>query len=148
MAVKYYIDEKNRTVIAVLKGTRFDAHKTIMKKVGRCEESFFGFTENFNTLIPDSFTGRAKCSESDVWDVEIGKMIAKQKCLEKYYRAKDRAIFTWYKNAQQKMKNMSCLIDDIQKSEKFSEKRKRALENLIEAKFYLDQAVREYELSL
>ena len=46
------------------------------------------------------------------------------------------------------MKNMSCLIDDIQKSEKFSEKRKRALENLIEAKFYLDQAVREYELNL
>lgn len=148
MAVKYYIDEKNKTVVAVLKGTKFDAHKSIMKKVGRCEESFFGFTDNFNTLIPDSFTGKAKCSENDVFDVEIGKMIAKQKCLEKYYRAKDKVIFTWYKNAKQKMNNMACLVDEIKRSEAFSQKKKKALEDLIEAKFYLDQAMKEYEKTL
>ena len=145
MAIKYYIDEENKTVVAVLKGTMFDAHKTIMKCVGRSEESFFGCTPTWNTLIPDSFTGKAKCSEHDVWDVEIGKAVAKQKCLEKYYKAKDNAIFKWYENARMKMSKMDALIFDIEESRKFSRRKREAIENLIEARYILNETIKKYQ---
>ena len=65
MAVEYIINEEKRTVVAMLKGTELDAHKAIMRQVGDAEESFFGFNSNWTTLIPDSFTGKAKCDPRD-----------------------------------------------------------------------------------
>lgn len=125
MAVEYIINEEKRTVVAILKGTELDAHKAIMRQVGDAEESFFGFNSNWTTLIPDSFTGKAKCDPRDEFSLDEGKKIAKARCMERYYRAKDVAIKTWYKNARVKMGRVEKLVRDIDTARLFKERKQK-----------------------
>lgn len=40
----------------------------------------------------DSYYGIAKCADTDTFDVEKGKEIAKKRLLKKYYRTQERAL--------------------------------------------------------
>lgn len=126
MAVEYIVNPEKRTVVAILKGTELDAHKAIVRQVGEADESFFGFNSNWTTLIPDCFVGKAKCDPRDEFSIDEGKKIAKARCMEKYYRAKDSAIKQWYKNACVKMKRVERLVKEIDTARLFSQRRKKA----------------------
>ena len=89
MAIEYIINEENRTVKAIIRGTENDA-KHIFKKMQKRFDPTYKmttlFTKNANKkwLMSTSYRGTAKCSENDIWDVEAGKSLARQRCINKY----------------------------------------------------------------
>lgn len=113
--ISYKIDKQKRTVTAKLTKTRFDVVNEISKRLGH-NESYVLFGTEFRSqlkdvLLPKCFTGKAVCNEKDEFNVDIGKQIAKQKCLDKYYKAKDNA----YKNWLERAKHNISLVEDFWK---------------------------------
>ncbi len=88
---KYTVLKDQRKVIAVFTGADEDAFKYINKrlpdylKMGRCPDEL---------KMPFKFTGVAKCDPNDEWDEELGKVIAENRALIKYYNT----IVTIYAN--------------------------------------------------
>lgn len=134
MAVEYVINRDKKTVVAILKGTRFDALKSVAKCVDNNYNVSFGTDESgYSILISDMFVGKAKCSDDDVFDESIGKYIAKKKCMEKYYRAKDNAIKQWYSRAKDRMNRVEYFIKKAERSKTFNNQKNIAYENYYKA---------------
>lgn len=89
MAIEYIVNEEKRTVEAIIKGTENDAihifHK-MQKRFAPTYKMVTYFTKNSTEKwrMSTQYRGVAKCMETDVWDVEIGKKIARQRCINKY----------------------------------------------------------------
>lgn len=93
MSIRYVINEEKRTCVAILENTKYDAISKI-NKMCKSEARFSDEAEihvysykNSKYKIPNRFVGVAKCSPEDVWDVEVGKRIAREKLLDKYHKA-------------------------------------------------------------
>ena len=93
MAVKYYVDEKNRKTIAVLEGCRWDAINRIRKLTnGEMYVGVWSLSRKDIAIMPDVFRAVVTCSEHDEYNVEEGKAQAKQKLMRNYHRAMDKRI--------------------------------------------------------
>lgn len=116
--IRYYVNEKKRTVSAVLGGVgenvKGDALKYYFKGSGYFIKPF-PYIQSF--YINDKYVGVAKCHPDDAFDVETGKEIAKAKCLSKYYRDRDRAVVDiWQHVVDANQKVVEHLLDDMSNS--------------------------------
>lgn len=89
MAIKYFVNEEKRQVIAVLENTRYDAINKIEKMLGDTEFCFCGGKKY---LMPNEFRAVVQCDERDEFDPEVGMRIAKERILTRYYPALDKRV--------------------------------------------------------
>ena len=88
--IEFKVDEKNKIVIAKLTGCSCDII-TEMEKSNRSH----GFNSTIsiwceNAYLNDVYIGKCRFEKEEPFDSELGKTIAKKRCLEKYYIAKDK----------------------------------------------------------
>ena len=108
--IKYFVNEEKRTVVAKFENTfvltdkgvweKYIANhicKTISKTKGGIDlylndrNIYYKFIEDA-IKQNNSYYGIAKCADTDTFDVEKGKDIAKKRLLKKYYSTQERAL--------------------------------------------------------
>lgn len=89
MAIKYFVNEKKRQVIGVLSNCQWDAIRKIDKMIAGTE---FCFCPSEKYMMPSEFRAVVQCDERDEFDPEIGKRIAKERILDRYYPAIDKRV--------------------------------------------------------
>ena len=108
--IKYFVNKEKKTVVAKFENTfvltdkgvweKYIANhicKTINKTKGgndlylNDKNIYYKFIEDA-IKQNDSCYGIAKCADTDTFDVEKGKEIAKKRLLKKYYRTQERAL--------------------------------------------------------
>ena len=89
MAIKYFVNEEKKQVIGVLSGCRWDAINKIDKMMGDTE---FCFVPSKKYQMKNEYRAVVCCDERDEFDVEVGKTIAKQRIMERYYSALDKRV--------------------------------------------------------
>ena len=108
--IKYFVNKEKKTVVAKFENTsvltdkgvweKYIANhicKTISKTKGGInlylndKNIYYKFIEDA-IKQNDSCYGIAKCADTDTFDVEKGKEIAKKKLLKKYYSTQERAL--------------------------------------------------------
>lgn len=107
--IKYYIDEEEMTIVAVMTNCEYDAIK-ILDKNGLLEIS----NQNFNLdnfMINTVYRGKAKCSPEDEWDEEEGMRIARNRMLANYYRARTMALMRAESALKKILDDIGCAID-------------------------------------
>ena len=87
--VKYFVNEEERVVVAVLENTRWDAYNKICKMT---RDTDFCVVPKDKYMMHSSYRAVVTCDERDEFDVEIGKKIAKERVLDHYYAALDRRL--------------------------------------------------------
>lgn len=87
MAIQYEIDKKNQTVTAKFTGCRFDAVRKINKALrqGHCE-IVIDWEFDSKYLMASTYSATVKCHAPDIFDVETGRQLAKEK-LKSHYMA-------------------------------------------------------------
>jgi nitrogenase subunit NifH len=108
--IKYFVNEEKKTVVAKFETTYVLTDKGVWEKyianhicktisktkdgIDLClndKNIFYKFIEDA-IKQNDSCYGIAKCADTDTFDVEKGKEIAKKRLLKKYYRTQERAL--------------------------------------------------------
>ena len=121
--IKYFINEEKKTVVAKFEDNlgNTDKHvwqkhianhidKTISKTKGGYElylntkGIYYKFIEDA-IKQNDSYYGIARCADTDIFDIEKGKDIAKKRLLKKYYSTQERALL-----------NILCALNDVQQA--------------------------------
>lgn len=108
--IKYFVNKEKKTVVAKFENTsvltdngvweKYIANhicKTISKTKGGINlylndrNIYYKFIED-SIKQSDSYYGIARCADTDIFDVEKGKEIAKKRLLKKYYNTQERAL--------------------------------------------------------
>ena len=108
--IKYFVNKEKKTVVAKFENTsvltdkgvweKYIANhicKTISKTKGGIDlylsdrAIYYKFIDDA-IKQNDSYYGIAKCADTDTFDVEKGKEIAKKRLLKKYYSTQERAL--------------------------------------------------------
>ena len=106
--IKYFVNKEKKTVVAKFENTSVlkdegvwekyivnHICKTISKTKGGIDlylnDKYYKFIEDA-IKQNDSCCGIAKCADTDTFDVEKGKEIAKKRLLKKYYSTQERAL--------------------------------------------------------
>ena len=92
MAIKYFVNEEKRQVIGVLSNCQWDAIRKIDKMIADTE---FCFCPSDKYMMPKEFRAVVQCDERDEFDPEVGKRIAKERILDRYYPALDKRVNKW-----------------------------------------------------
>ena len=84
---KFYINEKRRQVICVIPDTREDFIEYALRHF-----SWMYWADPMDAYrnelrMPNSFMGKAVCSDDDEWNEELGKTIAYSRAKAKYYKS-------------------------------------------------------------
>lgn len=98
-SIVYFINEDKRTVVAVLDNLQESLIPSITKDIAKAgiganvDNVAYGLLPLLRqagkaSLLPDRVTAKAVCSESDPWDVEFGKQLAKARLLKTAVRYK------------------------------------------------------------
>lgn len=106
---KFYVDEEARTVVCVIPDTK-DMVLDFLTDHAR----FSDFDLDFGTewklknelLMPNSFMGKAVCSEEDEWDEDTGRLIA-------YSRARNKCYTSFFKRANAYVQALDRRLGDI-----------------------------------
>ena len=80
--IKYYYKPSTKQTFAVLRGCQLDAVNKISKMTGNIREVCL--TTDY--LMKDTYRVSVKCSDSDEFDVEKGKEVARNRVLMSYYK--------------------------------------------------------------
>ena len=91
---RFYVNEDERTVVCVVPKTQdmvldfirenFEYHDIdLYEAINFWDGNFYTKT----LQMPRNFIGKAVCSKDDVWDEELGRMIAFSKAKEKCYKS-------------------------------------------------------------
>ena len=89
MAIKYFVNEEKRQVIGLLNNTKWDAIKKIHNMMYGTD---FWLSNCNKYMLPREFKVIVQCDPSDEFDVEVGKKIAKQRILDRYYASLDKRV--------------------------------------------------------
>ena len=89
MAIKYFVNEEKKQVIGVLSGCRWDAINKIDKMMSDTE---FCFVPSKKYQMKNEYRAVVCCDERDEFNPEVGKTIAKQRIMERYYSALDKRV--------------------------------------------------------
>lgn len=108
--IKYFVNKEKKTVVAKFENTsvltdkgvweKYIANhicKTISKTKGGADlyltdrNIYYKFIDDA-IKQNDSYYGIAKCADTDTFDVEKGKDIAKKRLLKKYYSTQERTL--------------------------------------------------------
>lgn len=87
--IKYFVNEEERVVAAVLENTRWDAYNKICKMV---RDTDFCVVPKDKYMMHASYRGVITCNPMDEFNVEVGKKLAKERALEHYYSALDKRL--------------------------------------------------------
>jgi hypothetical protein len=87
--IKYFVNEEERKVVAVLENTRWDAYNKICKMT---RDTDFCVVASEKYMMPSEFRVVVQCDERDEFDPEIGKKIAKKRILKNYYASLDKRV--------------------------------------------------------
>lgn len=83
--IHYHVNEEKGVVVAVLEGVEYDAIVLLMGK-----NEYLSYFSRWPRIQPfmlkDKYVGKAKCMERDVFNIEVGKELAKERLLLKYYK--------------------------------------------------------------
>lgn len=108
--IKYFVNKEKKTVVAKFKNTSVLTDKSVWEKyIANHICKTISKTKGGNDLYlsdraiyykfidyaikqNDSCYGIAKCADTDTFDVEKGKEIAKKRLLKKYYSTQERAL--------------------------------------------------------
>ena len=85
MAIKYYVNPKKQQTIAVLNGCSMDC----INKIDKTMHNFDWCWCTKKYIMPDSFRAVVRCADGDAYDEELGKRLAKEKLMRKYYKHLD-----------------------------------------------------------
>lgn len=80
---RFFIDEEKKIVICKLE----NCHDSVI-----CDMCRKGYPGHEKMLIDYEFTGKAKCSPEDTFDVEVGKKIAYKRAIAKMAKAQKRVL--------------------------------------------------------
>ena len=113
MAIKYYPVPEKRQIIAVMTNTQEDALNKIRKTMHETGFAFFGrsLNEYDKYMMPDTFKVILTCNEHDVYDVEEGKKIAKQKLMRNYRQSLNKRLAKFKKAMEQMVATVNVKID-------------------------------------
>ena len=89
MAIKYFVNEDERKIVAVLENTRWDAYHKICKMT---RDTDFCVVPKDKYMMHASYRAVVTCDERDEFNIEVGKKIAKERVLEHYYAALDKRV--------------------------------------------------------
>ena len=109
--IKYFVNKEKKTVVAKFENTsvltdkgvweKYIANhicKTVSKTKGGFDlylndkNIYYKFIEDAIKQNDSCYYGIAKCADTDTFDVEKGKEIAKKRLLKKYYSTQERAL--------------------------------------------------------
>ena len=95
--IKYVIDEEKRTVVCYMTNCRYDALDALRQSGALCMIAVptMGckpYLKPSKLLINDIYRGKAKCHPDDIWNVEEGKRIARNRMLATYYMGRFRRL--------------------------------------------------------
>ena len=108
--IKYFVNKEKKTVVAKFENTFVLTDKGVWEKYianhicktinkTKCGNDLYLNDKNiYYKFIEDaikqndSYYGIAKCADTDTFDVEKGKDIAKKRLLKKYYSTQERAL--------------------------------------------------------
>jgi len=123
--IKYYYNEENTEITAVLVNTTYDAAKQIRKMVknciGRNHDKVF-IPNSKELLMNKEYKATIKLRHPDTFDPKEGMRIAKEKVMKNYYRALDRRI-EWYYNTA-----IKPFIENADTFEKFTDFKNKSFE--------------------
>ena len=112
---KFYVDEAARTVVCVIPfavGNNYtqDMLLDFVKEHFRFPEIYIDVMFNYKyeeeLKMPRSFMGKAVCSQDDVWDEEVGRMLA-------FSRAKDKCYRSFFKRANNLVQTIDRRLGDM-----------------------------------
>lgn len=86
MCIDYYINPEKRTVVCKIS----DVEHGVMEDLARNGYAPATPCVYECSLLKDSFTGKAKCSDTDVFDEEKGKRIAYKRAMVKYNKSRSK----------------------------------------------------------
>jgi hypothetical protein len=89
--ISYNIDEKNKVIIAKLTGCEHDVNREFVKRFMKNDS--LSTVEVYTTgeaNLRFEYVGKCRFEKDEPFDVELGKKIAKERCLKKYHTAKDK----------------------------------------------------------
>ena len=87
--IKYFINGDKKQVIDLLGNTRWDAYNKICKMT---RDTDFCVVASEKYMMPPEFRVVVQCDDSDEFDPEIGKKIAKKRLLKNYYVSLDKRV--------------------------------------------------------
>lgn len=108
--IKYFVNEEKKTVVAKFENTSVLTDKGVWEKyivnhicktISKTKGGIDLYLSDRNIYYKfiddaikqnDSCYGIAKCADTDTFDVEKGKEIAKKRLLKKYYRTQEIAL--------------------------------------------------------
>ena len=108
--IKYFVNKEKKTVVAKFENTSVLTDKGVWEKyianhicktISKTKGGFYLYLTDKNIYYKfiedaikqnDSCYGIAKCADTDTFDVEKGKEIAKKRLLKKYYNTQERAL--------------------------------------------------------
>ena len=91
--ISYNVDEKNKVVVAKLTGCNHDVRTEFVKRFSKNDS--LSTIEVYLTPEADlrhEYIGKCRFEKDEPFNAELGKQIAKERCLKKYYKAKDKMI--------------------------------------------------------
>ena len=95
--IKYIISEDQRSVIAFKTGIEED----VVRKFYKSSSNGPNIDLEKYLLLPDKLFAEAKCHPDDVWDVEIGKEVARKRLAKMYRKFASNACSTYLKKIEQ-----------------------------------------------
>ena len=108
--IKYFVNKEKKTVVAKFENTSVFTDKGVWEKyianhicktISKTKGGIDLYLNNKNIYYKfiedaikqnDSCYGIAKCADTDTFDVEKGKELAKKRLLKKYYSTQERAL--------------------------------------------------------
>ena len=94
--IKYFVNEEKRQVVGLLDNTRWDAINKINKMM---LDTDFCLCMCGKYEMPHEFRSVVTCDPSDEFNAEVGKQIAKQRILDRYYASLDKRINKFFNAA-------------------------------------------------
>lgn len=126
--MKYFVDKERGIVKAAIDNCENDIYNFYMKRV-KVNDLFNPVVLKNLLKLKKKYVGVAKCSPNDVFNEELGRLIAARRASEKYERDRLK-IFT--KFVEIAGVPMSFVLDEQDKRTTLAEVRSRDTENIVD----------------
>ena len=115
MRLRYIVDKEHGVVVCIGECSEFD----LMKDLGILDKDCSNIDdiplqELLAYFLSSSFKGVAKLADGDVWDEQLGKDIAREKCFAKYNSAKKRKVERLIEQAKSVLEVLNSLKEDYE----------------------------------
>ena len=115
MRLRYIVDKEHGVVVCIGECGEFD----LMKDLGVLDKDCSNIDdiplqELLAYSLSSSFKGVAKLADGDVWDEQLGKDIAREKCFAKYNSAKKHKVERLIEQSKSVLEFLNSLKEDYE----------------------------------